>query len=205
LSQLTKIGSRYRFTISRLRRACSQVETLFANGGLKCTNCELIYESVFLNAIAHFEALLNELMQEFVCGAPSSRVGCYALINPRSRLVFRVILTGGRAYVDLMPFKDCVEIAKRFLNEGKPFSEVDESDRNILAQAVLVRNAIAHHSKSALERFQTGVNGVDLLSPNKRFPGAYLRRVYRAHPTQTWNELYLNTLDKVGVLLASSW
>ena len=205
MSQLTKIGSRHRSTIYRLRRACFQVETLLANGRLKCTNCELIYESVFLNAIARFEALLNELMQEFVCGAQSSRTGCYALIKPRSRSVFRVVLTGGRAYVDLMPFNDCVEIAKRFLNEGKPFSEIEESDRNILAQAALVRNAIAHRSESALMRFRTRVNGVDLLPSNRQFPGAYLRRVYRAHPTQTWNELYLDTLDKVGVLLASSW
>jgi hypothetical protein len=181
------------------------VESLLAAHELVVTDCELIYESAFLNAIARFEALLNSVLEEFVCGAPSARTGHYALIKPRSRAGFQEILTGGRPYIDLLPYKDCVEISKRFLNDGKPFSDVDETDRNILAQALLVRNAIAHRSDAALARFRKDVNGVTLLLAHKQFPGAYLRRVYRAHPTETRNDLYLDTLEKVGVQLAKSW
>jgi hypothetical protein len=98
-----------------------------------------------------------------------------------------------------------VEIAKRFLNDGKPFSEVDQTDRNILAQAVLVRNAIAHRSDAALLKFRKDVTGVGILPPQRQFPGTYLRRPYRAHPIQTWNGLYLDTLEKVGMQLVKGW
>ena len=205
MSRLIKIGLNYRSSIKRLRGCCSEVDRLLAQNRIKCSHCELIYESAFVSAIARFEGLLNELLKEFVCGPSSTQTGCYSLIRPRSRNVFRPILTGGRQYVDLMPFRDCVKVAKRFLNEGKPFSDIDESDRNILAQAVLVRNAIAHRNDAAMKTFRTEVNGVNLLTSSRQFPGSYLRRVYRSHPTQTWNDLYFDTFEKVGVLLTLLW
>lgn len=205
MSQLTDLGPSYRRTIHRLRNCCLRVDSLFDQKRLAVTDCELIYESAFLNAVARFEGLLNDLMQEFVCGLPSGRAGHYALIRPRSRTSFRVVFTAGRAYVDLMPFKDCVDIAKRYLHEGKPFSDIDQSDRTILAQSVVIRNAIAHRSDAALVRFRRDVNGVSLLPPSRQFPGTYLRRVYRSYPTQTWNDLHLDTLEKVGMQLATAW
>jgi hypothetical protein len=104
-----------------------------------------------------------------------------------------------------MPYGTCVEIARRFLHDGKPFSGVDPSDLAILKKAMFIRNAIAHRSSPALARFRKDVDGVNLLPPHKQFPGAFLRRVYRAYPTATWNDLYFDTLQKVGVQLATSW
>jgi hypothetical protein len=104
-----------------------------------------------------------------------------------------------------MPYKDCIEVATRFLNEAHPFSDVEEADKNILAQAVMVRNAIAHRSDVALTRFRQIVNGVPSLPRNRQYPGPYLRRSFRAHPNATWNDLYLDTVEKVGVKLAESW
>jgi hypothetical protein len=181
------------------------VETLHARQKLGATECELLYESAFLYSIARFEGLLNALLGEFVCGQTSANVGHYSLIVPRNRPTFRNVLTGGRPYIELMPFGRCVEISKRFLNNGKPFSDVDSADQHILAQAVLVRNAIAHRSDTAIKVFRSKVSGVNSLPANRQQPGAYLRRVYRAHPVASWNDLYLDTLEKVGGQLSLSW
>jgi hypothetical protein len=155
--------------------------------------------------MARFENVLNMLLEEFVCGSASRRKGHFALVNARSRLAFRQIMNAGRPYIDLMPYKECVVVATRFLNDAHPFSDVDDSDRNILAQAVLVRNAIAHRSDAALKRFRQQVNGVPSLPRHRQYPGPYLRRFYRANPNATWNDLYLDTVEKVGVKLSQSW
>ncbi len=205
MSRLSDLDGEYRRAVGRLRRCCDRVDRLHGARRIGVSDCELIYESAFLNAVARFEGLLNDLLQEFVCGVPSTRRGCYALIQVRSRGAFRAVITGGRSYVDLMPYKDCVEISKRFLNEGKPFSEVDQSDRDLLAQAVVVRNAIAHRSDMALERFRRTVPGVSSLIPQRQFPGSFLRKIYRSQPDQRWSGLYLDTLEKVGAQLTSNW
>lgn len=181
------------------------MEHLFVIHKLGVTDCELIYESAFLNAIARFEGLLYLLLQEFVCGPPSANIGHYPLVRPRSRAAFRVLAKAGRPYLDLLPYKECKDVSSRFLNDGKPFTDVDDSDVSILGQALLVRNAIAHRSDAALSKFRKSVSGVNSLAPHKQFPGAYLRRAFRFGPTRTWNDLYMDTIEKVGLQLAKSW
>lgn len=205
MSRLADIGGRYRQAIRHLRSCCNRVETLLSSDKVRISDVELIYESAFLNATARFEGLLNEVLEEIVCGKSSNKAGHYSLIQPRSRKAFRAILTGRSGYVDLMPMRQCVEVSERFVNEGKPFSDVADADKHLVSQIVLIRNAIAHRSDSALKKFRRDVAGVGDLSPHRQFPGAYLRRQYRANPVERWNDLYLNTLEKVGANLASSW
>lgn len=199
------LGLKYRSSVSRLRSCCSRIETLLAARRIGVRDCELIYESAFLNAIARFEGLLNHLLEEFVCGSSSGNLGHYTLVSARSRDVFRDVLTRGRPYVDMMPFDKCLAIAKRFLNEGKPFTDIDPADKHILGQAVLIRNAIAHRSDAALRRFRSDVSGISILPAHQQFPGALLRRRYRTRPLATWNDLYFDTLEKVGAQLATAW
>jgi hypothetical protein len=119
-----------------VRNACKRVESLHKRKKLGVIECELLYESAFLYSIARFEGLLNTLLSEFVCGAPSLNTGHYRLVAPRTRATFREILTAGRPYIELMPFKRCIEVSERFLREGWPFADVDNTDQQILAQAV---------------------------------------------------------------------
>ena len=205
MSRPNRFGVSFRRSVRRVKGCCYRVEKLLVARRLAITDCELIYESAFLSAVARFEGLLNQLLVEFICGKASRKAGQYTLLVPRTRQAFTEILSAGRSYVDLMPYKDCVEISKRFLNDGHPFSDVDPMDRNILANIMLIRNAIAHKSNSALSGFRKDVPGVAYLPPAKQFPGAYLRVTYRAVPPETWSELYFNTLEKVGLQLASAW
>jgi hypothetical protein len=205
LPRPSELGATYRAAVKHLRSCCLRVEELLLAKQIGVRDCELIYESAFLNAIARFEGLLNGLLEEFVCGPRSTLKGKYPLIATRSRGAYRKVLTRGRAYVELMPYDRCTEIAKYYLNSGRPFTDIDAADVTILKQAVLVRNAIAHRSDAAMMRFRTDVSGVEVLPVQRRFPGVLLRRPYRAAPAATWNELYFDTLEKVAGQLATSW
>jgi hypothetical protein len=188
-----------------LRAGGARIDALLSSGRIAVSECDLLYESVLLNAVARFEGLLNQLLEEFVCGAASRSTGHFRLLAPRSRDNFRRVLTAGKPYVDLMPIGRCVDVASRYLNDGKPFSEISSADKNILDNIVLIRNAIAHRSDSAIKKFRTSVSGVTSLPSARRFPGPYLRHVYRAHPVATWNTLYLDTLETIGLGLARAW
>lgn len=201
----SELGDSYRSAVAHLRSCCERIEALLAKEALGIRDCELIYESAFLNAVARFEGLLNNLLEEFVCGSKSIRKEHYRLVSARSRTIYRKVLTRGRPYVEMMPFDKSLEIAERFLNAGKPFADVDLADRNILRQAMLIRNAIAHRSDAAMRRFRQDVNGVEVLPSHRQFPGTFLRRTYRASPAATWNDLYLDTLEKVGAQLSMGW
>jgi hypothetical protein len=166
---------------------------------------DLSYEGAFLSSVAVFEAHLEELFVEFVCGSERPQPGHYCLVEPRNRSVLRSIIHADRGYVDVLPLRRLEKLATRFLNEGKPFAAVADAERSVLASAVRVRHAIAHKSGHAMAIFRDKVPGVDALPPNRRFPGPYLRRVYRAHPAARWIDLYLDTMEIVALRLVVDW
>lgn len=205
MPQLDEIGRSYVAAINRLAVCCQRVDGLHNHQRLPVTEVELVYESAFLNAVSRFEGLLNELLDEFVCGKHESRHGNRPLLSVRSRAAFRTIVRGDRAYVDLMPYPQCVKVAERFIADGGPFSALSDDDMRLLKQISLIRNAIAHRSDRAVEDFRAKVPGVDVLPAHRRFPGTLLRRVFRAHPAQNWNAFYLETLQRIGRSLCSTW
>lgn len=161
-------------------------------------DADLLYESTFLSATALFENLLERFLVEMVCGERGRTKGHYALVRPRNREVFRTLFRKNGQYADLLPYKKMVDVAKVYLNNGNPFALLDETDRDLLAQASKIRNAIAHKSEKALREFKKDVPGVSLLPPNRRIPGVFLKGVFRHDPVQKRIDLYLNAY--VGVL-----
>jgi hypothetical protein len=172
---------------------------------MAATDADLLYESTYLSAVGYFEAVLEGLLVEFCVGPRGRKTGHYALVKVRYRDAFRTVLLQGKKYVNVLPYKDFLETTKLYLNEGKPFTEIDAGDREILADAILIRNAIAHRSAHAVKRFRASVAGVTSLPAHRQYPGPLLRREYRAHPKQYWYELYFDTFEKVSMLLATEW
>jgi hypothetical protein len=205
LPRLDEVSRTYAAAILRLADCCRRVDNLHTRQRLPVTEVELVYESAFLNAVSRFEGLLSDLLDEFVCGKHQSTRGNRPLLTVRSRAAFRAILRGDRPYVDLMPYDQCLKIAERFIAGGGPFAELTDDDRRLLKQVSIIRNAIAHRSDKAVTDFRAKVPGVDVLPPHRRLPGTLLRRVFRAHPPQTWQAFYLETLQRVGRSLASTW
>ncbi len=176
------LAGQYKKRLDRLRSCCRRVDQLQKTGTLNIGDSDLLYESTFLNAIGLFEGVLEALLFEFVCGKASRKRGHYSLLKTRTHSDYRTILLKGRRYIDLLPYSELIDTVKMYLNDGKPFTEVEDDDRQILAQATLIRNAIAHRSTFALAKFRKDIRGVGSLPSNRQFPGPLLRKTYRAFP-----------------------
>jgi hypothetical protein len=105
----------------------------------------------------------------------------------------------------MIPIKRAIEVAELYLNGGVPFTLVSGVDRQTVAEAILIRNAIAHRSGSALQRFRKDVPWVDRLPTNQRRPGPYLRQVFRSSPAQTRHQAYFAGLGSVAGTIAANW
>lgn len=188
----------------RLERCCSRLDALARTSAIPQLDAELVYESTFLAAMGNFEGLLAALLEEFVCG-PRGRAKCFPIVTPKTRRAFQNLVLQGRDYVDYLPFKRMQALAAFYLNDGAPFNVVSTSDVGLLADCGRVRNAIAHKTSHAMHVFRTKVNAVGSLPAHRRNPGTFLRHAYRAAPTQTYHELYVATLRRVGQEIAKAW
>jgi hypothetical protein len=168
-------------------------------------DCDLLYEATFLSAVAFFEDALELLLTEMISGQKGTRKGSFAVVSAKSRDVLRHLIHGDLDYVEMLPFDKTVKLARRFPKAPVPFEVLDGGDRSRLADVVKVRNAIAHRSPHALGTFRTKVTGVNTLPLNRRYPGPFLRQVFRVAPDQTRHELYLLTLSKAASEIRAQW
>ena len=97
------------------------------------------------------------------------------------------------------------ELAALFIKRGLPFSAVSEPNCTLLQQAVRIRNAIAHESSFATEKFRASVPGVSALPRSKRSPGAFLRHEFRQAPSQRRYELYFAAYQTAAQEIAGAW
>jgi hypothetical protein len=116
-----------------------------------------------------------------------------------------MLILQGEEYSQLLPLERTIKLAKTFLTDPVPFDITDQGARSLLSQSVKIRNAIAHQSAFALKTFRAKVNGVENLPLNRRYPGPFLRQVFRTSPTQTRHELYTSALKSVAQAVASAW
>jgi len=176
-------------------RTLGRVEEIRRQRLVLATDLDLIYESSFLTAVAEFESLLFELLVEAGSQARVSVGSARSLMRPRSRLAFRTALLQGRQYVDTLPFRRLQDTASLYLKDGGPFDAVSLGDRELLAQAYAIRNAIAHRSEASQSKFEKDCPWVDRLPRNRRRPGPYLQQVVRRSPTiQRRVDIYLTAI-----------
>ena len=203
MATLKNIGAGYFRKLATFRSCCARVSDLSARGQLNVTACDLVYESTFLAAVCQFEAILQELLITFVCQRRRSTRRCRPLVTVGSRADFERIALGGRKYFDLLPYSEkTIPLAKRFLRDGRPFTDVEPNDLQILSDGMKIRNAIAHRSGHAMKVFRQDVAGTGSLPSSRCLPGVLLRYNYRAQPTQEYQELYFQTFEKVVRFLA---
>ncbi len=88
----------------------------------------------------------------------------------------QVIVRDGRNYIDWLPFDHHTKKrAAVYFEDSEPFDRLDTSQRRLLEEFGLLRNALAHQSSHSLKRFQTEfVDGENLPTPQCS-PAGYLR------------------------------
>jgi hypothetical protein len=136
-------------------------------------------------------------MEDLLVGLLAGGITPGRLVHPRvsfqSHAVARDVMLGGRAYVDWVPYHYTDKRAEAFFRGGYPFCNLDKADKKELERIILVRNAVAHQSRSARGRFEDEVIGTAPLLPSERTPAGYLRSVFRLAPVQTRYEEIANS------------
>lgn len=182
------------------------MEAQLRAGRIGVADTELVYSSSFLSICCQWEGLLEAALLEVVCGPPSTKPGRQRLATFKGKAHLRdVLLHPRKEYIGLENLRKAVDLAALFIQEGRPFSEVSQSNQTHLQQAVLVRNAIAHQSDVAIKKFRVSVPGVASLPAMKRTPGAFLRHQFRINPDQTRFELYVTAFRSAASEIESAW
>jgi hypothetical protein len=182
-----------------LEQTRAKVENLLPQGHLNHVDVEAVYAGLFIDAFTEFEAMVEDLCLGLFDGTLKS------ITQPAVRL-FRVtpssfsrsVVFDGDNYVDWLPVEDkAIPRAKRFLDGGVPFSNLTATEKQDLKNAHLLRNALAHKSDAATQRFLASINQLALL-PHEKTPTGYLRTLPYGPGGLTQLTIKMNVLNSVA-------
>jgi len=162
------------------------MEHLLNTGVIVRRDIEQIYKGLYIDAVCSFENFLEDLFIGLLVGryTPSSRH-----IVPRvkftSPIIARDVILSGKRYVDWLPYNLTMERAKAFFRNGRPFTTLTPTDRQLTEQICIIRNALAHDSEYANKIFEKKIVNSMALAPRDRNPSGYLRSEFRIAPVQT--------------------
>jgi hypothetical protein len=155
-----------------------------------------ITELAFLRAFSAWEAFLEEVFilyllgQQAPCGRKVHRYG----FPPGETAAYEWV-TEGREYARWTP-AEVRRRADRLFRNGRPFTPVLSGHQNLLSQANTVRNAIAHDSLNARQKFEAVVrNELQALPPNTTIGGFLLTTKPRSNPPISFLEFYLDQIQ----------
>jgi len=171
---ISRLARDYVASIKSLEGTRSKVEDLLNRGELSVSDTEQVYAGLFLSAFTEFEALIEDVFLGILSGTHSSTTSKRRVkIIPVS--LTREILFEGRQYLDWLPLeKHTHKRAKRFLNNGDPFSGLSAAEEKNLERLHFLRNAVAHKSDNAKVKFEASIQHLSLL-PQEKTPTGFLR------------------------------
>lgn len=144
---------------------------------LRQSDLNHLYESTFLEASSRFEVFQEELFFGSVLGRSQINEAIPLLTFRNRSEAERVVLAGERrGFISWSNMDENIRRAEGFLSRGRPFSRLHRRGRDLqtLRTATAVRNAIAHESGAARERFRSLPLGA--LPAMKRTPAGFLRQ-----------------------------
>jgi len=168
---------------------------------------ERVYEALFLNVVASFEAFVEELFIGLLVdqhGLASSYPDVRPRAIVRSHQVARALVLGGkRRYVNWLPYSETEEHAKIFFTGGRPFTSLPAQFRQELELCCVIRNAIAHRSRHANDVFVRTIVSAMTLAPRERTPAGYLRSTYIGYNPQVRYEYHTAVVLRTAAFLAA--
>ncbi|MDD4051481.1 MAG: hypothetical protein PHR28_06250 [candidate division Zixibacteria bacterium] len=192
------LAVKFRQVTAQLEGTRSQMEMLLRKKDITIDDINHVYVGLFIEVCTHFEALIEDLFVGLVAGDLYSNgipVKRNIIIKPASNA--RVAIFQGKQYLDWLPFEDrTLPRAKIYFNQGLPFSDLAKPQLNMLDRYFIIRNAIAHKSRVAKDRFQTQIQDMPLL-PQEKTPAGYLRSIPNSSTGLTQYELCV--LEFVGM------
>jgi len=159
-----------------------------------------ITETAFLRAFLAFEMLLEETFILYATGhQPSRGRPPLRLVQfPSRSVVEEWIVPEGRSYASWQA-GHVQRRAQRFFKDGKPFAAALAGSQNALDEARVLRNAVAHKSSSAQEKFEALVRAkLGSLPLSITVGGFLLGAVPGVTPPTSFLEYYLGRLEGVA-------
>lgn len=159
-----------------------------------------IIELVFLRGFLAWETFLEESFVLYLVGktAPRGRAPHRYTLPPTRRFAEAWVVPEGRHYAG-WDAQHVSSRAERFFRDGRPYSAVLRANQNLLQETRTIRNAIAHESSSAKDKFETAVRiRLGALPPNLTVGGFLGMTVVSSSPPQSYLEFYLQRLDFVA-------
>lgn len=206
LEPVEKISKSFQRHIDRLAGCADRLEMLFDNHKVSVTDVELVYISAFLSACARWESFMEDTIIETSCGRGSRSQTNSRYVNFRSHAALRrLLLYPDKDYISLPSLKNGIALASILVKQGRPLSQISESNQTHIQQAVWIRNAIAHQSDYSLRMFRDKVPGVTSLPQRSRRPGPFLRTVFRSSPTQRRYEIYFTAFKSAANEVMGAW
>jgi hypothetical protein len=152
------------------------------------------YSGLFFDLFTSFEGAIEELFLGILNGDirhAQSTVSRLLRISPKSQV--ENALLRGEDYLKWLPYSITRKRADIYFSGGRPFDNITQVNINILQNYQAIRNAIAHKSKSALNKFNNLIATLVLL-PHERTPSGYLRSIPNPAAGQTQLQIISTTL-----------
>jgi hypothetical protein len=163
-----------------------RMEMLFTQGLMSERDLLVAYGGAILSFHSYTENAIERLFLGLVAGRlqhGDRRVR--SLVEIRSALTVRKVVFGARSYADWLPYdRYTIPKAEAFLSAGRPFSSLSRSERTHLDDMTILRNALAHQSSHAENRFHDRFTRGKALVPVQRKPQGYLRGYHAVSQTR---------------------
>ena len=180
-----------------------RMEALFQAGEITKRDLNSVYEALFLRAVTRFESFLEELflaiLERRVKYKKQRRVALK--MKPKSRQALMEIVFQGDRYLDWLPFQRTADRASLYLFGGRPFTDLEQPEKDIIHKIITIRHAIAHHSKHATKQFQLKVIQSLPLLKGEKTPAGFLRS--QVQPAINRFEVYISELVRIAADLCS--
>lgn len=114
-------------------------------------------ELAFLRAFLAWETFLEESFSLYLAGQkpPCGRTPIRYAFPPNLRIAMEWMIPEGRGYAKWTSAREVSARAERFFRDGRPFAPALRSQGAALEETRIIRNAIAHESISARQKFET--------------------------------------------------
>lgn len=162
-----------------------------------------IVELAFLRTFLAWETFLEDSFLLYLLGQkpPRGRAPHRHTIPPNRKLAEEWLVPEGRQYAqwDAVPVSNR---AQRFFREGRPFTRALRSHQSTLDETKIIRNAIAHDSKNAHDKFENLVRvKLGTLPPNVTVGSFLGMTVSSSSPPVSFLEFYLEKVEVVARLI----
>lgn len=156
-------------------------------------------ELAFFRTISAWEAFLEESFILYMLGqqAPRGKKAKRYGFPPNEKAAYEWV-ADGRDYAKWSA-EQVKKRSERLFHKGHPFSPVFTAHHNLLFQVKTVRNAIAHDSSDAWDKFEELVRNEIRTVPANTTVGSFLLTIKpRTNPPSTFLEFYFREIEALA-------